>query len=107
MESKPSLSADAWKQHVAACEHAGGSLHAYAQAHGLCRQTLGRWRQRLRPKAAEPLTLLPVRVVSAAAPAGGATLRLELALARGTTLRVEGAVEPAWVATLCRALEAG
>jgi len=104
METQPRLSSEEWKTHVAAYEQAGMSLVAYAKQHGLCRRNLGRWRQRLRPQAAAPLALVPLRVVGT--PASGEPPRLELRLRTGHALRFEGPLEPRWVATLCRALEA-
>jgi len=86
----------------------GKNLSAFAQAHGLCRNRLARWRDRLGEEAITPqfheVRLLgPVdRVASTDEPAGG----IEIVVSGGRRVVVRSGFDPALLAEVVQALEA-
>jgi hypothetical protein len=87
-----------WQERTAQWQASGTSMRAYAMEHGFPVRQVGYWVRRLTKSRAEP-TLLPVRVVPAAA-AAAMSLRNE----RGWTLILPGDAPVVWLAELMREL---
>jgi hypothetical protein len=57
-----SQKADFWQQHINTCKQSGLTQRDYCQQNNLSFASLGYWRKRLKPKAANTSKLIPVAV---------------------------------------------
>ena len=99
-----------WRRHVAECQASGLSGRAYAKRAGISVSGLCYWRRRVArsPEASASRTsrdaaFLPVHLGASRA-AGPAAL--EIGLVSGRVVRLTGPVDPEWLATVIRVLEA-
>jgi len=102
-----------WQALVTAHERSGQTLAAFCQQRGLRKGTLSFWRWKFAreaptaPRATSPPRFVPVQLPPA--PVGlRSTLagELEIALGPRRCVRVRGPVDPAWLTTVLRAVEA-
>jgi hypothetical protein len=100
-------SREEWVGLCSAHAASGMTTRAFAERAGVNVHTLSWWGWRLRREArrsSEPVGF--VEVVALRAGTDGAVGGFRLALPAGITLESQGALDPGWVAALCRALEA-
>lgn len=92
------IPASTWHERVAHWRSSGLSAEAYAREHDIGLERLKYWARRVQRGVARP-HMLPVRVstVAAASP-------LELRGPSGWSLRLDGGVDAAWLATLLQGL---
>lgn len=101
-----------WQALVAAHERSGLTLAAFCQQRGLRKGTLSFWRWKFAREAPAgprstrppfvPVQLAPSAVVLRSTPVG----EVEIALGPRRCVRVRGPVDPAWLTTVLRAVEA-